>query len=119
MDANLSFDKIWMLEQIGGDLDLLHEVAKIFLQDSTRLKNELTQALAAGNSKALHAAAHATKSAVGNFGALQAVDVATKLEKACKDGDQSSFARLQAMLVTEVDRLVDALQAELAEAGKS
>lgn len=119
MDANLSFDKTWMLAQIGGDLDLLHEVAKIFLQDSNRLKRELAQAFKDGNSKALHAAAHATKSAVGNFGAHQAVDAATRLEKACKDGDQLNFEDLQASLVAEVDKLVEELQAELSAAGKA
>ena len=119
MDANNSFDKSWMLAQIGGDLDLLHEVAKIFLQDSARLKGELAQAFRDGNSKALHAAAHATKSAVGNFGAHQAVDAATRLEKACKDGDQLNFADLHALLVAEVDKLVEELQAELSAAGKA
>lgn len=118
MDANQSFDKTWMLAQIGGDLDLLHEVAKIFLEDSNRLKNELRKALAADDSKALHAAAHATKSAVGNFGAHRAVDAATRLEKACKDGDQHNFAEMQTALIAEVDRLVDELQAELSAAGK-
>lgn len=115
MNAQTSFDKTWMLEQIGGDLDLLHEVARVFLDDSARLKHDLAQALQTANGKALHAAAHATKSAVGNFGARSAVDAANALEKACKIEDQARYAVLYETLLTEVEHLVEALRAELSQ----
>jgi len=114
--ASPSFDKNWMLAQIGGDLELLHEVAKVFLDDSPRLVEGLNAALRADNSTALHAAAHATKSAVGNFGALAAVHAAQTLERACKSEDHVHYAPLCEQLIAEVEHLLGELRVELNEA---
>jgi len=111
-----SFDKTWMLDQIGGDLDLLHEVAQVFLDDGPRLKDGLAQALQAADSKALHAAAHAAKSAVGNFGAKDAVSAAHALEVACKSEDKSGYPALCQTLLEAIDMLSGELRAELAAA---
>lgn len=114
-DQKPSFDKVWMLAQIGGDEDLLHEVAQVFLLDYPRLKEILSKALSSHDSQALHAAAHATKSAVGNFGATAAVEAAKALEAACKEEVRAYYAERYQTLLEQVDRLAAELKAELGE----
>ncbi|WP_018605698.1 Hpt domain-containing protein [Uliginosibacterium gangwonense] len=113
MDTSSGFDKAWMLNQIGGDLGLLHEVAKVFLDDYPRLQEQINLALQAQDSTALYSAAHAMKSAVGNFGAKAAVNTAQSLERACKDGDAAAYPALAAALLQGVETLAQALVLEL------
>ena len=114
-DQTPSFDKSWMLAQIGEDEDLLHEVAQVFILDYPRLKEMLSQALSSHDSQALHAAAHATKSAVGNFGATAAVEAAKALEAACKEEAGECYAKCYQALLEQVDHLAAELKAELGE----
>lgn len=114
MTTSSGFDKAWMLQQIGGDEELLIEVARVFLDDSTRLKEQLSRALQDMDSVALHAAAHSMKSAVGNFGAKDAVAAAQALEQACKADRKAEYQGMAQTLQEAVDRLVLALREELA-----
>ena len=110
-----AFDKNWMLAQIGGDEALLREVASVFLDDWPRLREELSQALSRLDSWALRLAAHATKSAVGNFGAEAAVEAAISLETACREEAQDLYAKHHAALLSEAERLAAELRAELGQ----
>lgn len=113
MDPSSGFDKAWMLKQIGGDLELLHEVARVFLDDSPRLQEQLKLALQAQDGTALYSAAHAMKSAVGNFGAKATVSAAQALERASKSGDVAAYPELAANLLQGVEKLEQALVQEL------
>jgi len=113
MDTSSGFDKAWMLNQIGGDLDLLHEVARVFLDDSPRLQEQIKRALQTQDSTALYAAAHAMKSAVGNFGAKATVGAAQALERAAKNGEVAAYPELGTSLLQGVERLIQALVQEL------
>lgn len=110
-----AFDKNWMLAQIGGDEGLLREVAAVFLDDWPRLREELAQALSRQDSSALRLAAHATKSAVGNFGAKDALEAAKALETACREGAEALYAKHHAALLSEAERLAAELRTELGQ----
>lgn len=115
MDPSSGFDKAWMLNQIGGDLELLHEVARVFLDDSRRLQEQINLAVQSQDSNALYSAAHAMKSAVGNFGAKATVSAAQALERASKNGEVAAYPELAAALLQGVERLAQALVQELEE----
>lgn len=112
--ADLVFDRQWVLEQIGGDADLLHEIIDVFLVDCPDIRQQITAALHTGELKSLHAAAHCAKSAVGNFGAPAAVSAAIALEDAAKSGETGQLEALTNSLCNALIEVENALRLELA-----
>lgn len=111
---DLVFDRQWVLEQIGGDAELLHDIIKVFLIDCPDIRQQLGAALRAGELNALHAAAHCAKSAVGNFGALTAVNAAIQLEEAAKKGETGQIDFLTHSLCQALIEVENTLRMELA-----
>ena len=74
-------DRANALARVGGDLDLLKEIAALFLDEYPRELDEIRTALASGDAHTLERSAHGLKGAVANFGARPAVDAAFQLEQ--------------------------------------
>ena len=74
-------DRATALARVGGDLDLLKEIAGLFLDEYPRALDEIHRALAAGDAKMIERSAHGLKGSVANFGARAAVDAAFQLEQ--------------------------------------
>lgn len=106
-------NRLWVLEQIGGDEELLRAIAEVFMIDSPNLRQQLEASLASGDPAAVRSAAHCAKSAVGNFGAPQAVQAATALEEAAKSGDTATLPALTEKLCTELLRVEEALRQDV------
>lgn len=66
--------------RVGGDVDLLKEIAEIFLDDYPKTLSVLETAVAGGDLETLERSAHGLKGAVANFGAQDAFEAAQKLE---------------------------------------
>ncbi len=97
------FDEAVLMEQVGGDAELMREIVDLFLADAPRLLDELRAAVAAGDAGLLKRAAHTIKGSASNFGAREVVEVAAALEAMGRDGD---LARAEATR----DRLEGALR---------
>jgi len=82
-----TFDGNAMLERFGGDGELLGELAQIFLEDCPTRLSAIKAGLERRDAVALQEAAHALRGSVANFGAVQAVEAALKLELMGKAGD--------------------------------
>jgi HPt (histidine-containing phosphotransfer) domain-containing protein len=74
-------DRHVALLRVGGDEELLREIAAIFLDDYPKGLAEIREAIAGGDAKKLESAAHSVKGSVGNFGAQAAVESAFRLEQ--------------------------------------
>jgi HPt (histidine-containing phosphotransfer) domain-containing protein len=74
------FDKEVALSRVGGDADLLKEIAVLFLDDYPKVLADLRKAAESGDAKAVERTAHGLKGSVSNFGAKPAVDAAFELE---------------------------------------
>jgi HPt (histidine-containing phosphotransfer) domain-containing protein len=74
-------DRATVLARVGGDLELLREIAALFLDEYPRALDDMRNALASGDCKALENAAHGLKGSVANFGARAAEDAAFQLEQ--------------------------------------
>jgi len=72
---------------MGGDIELLREIAILFVEDCPRALAELREAVEQGDASKLESAAHALKGSVANFGAQAAVDAAFRLERMGREGD--------------------------------
>jgi two-component system, sensor histidine kinase and response regulator len=68
------------LERLGGDEELLREVAQLFLEEYPTLMTQIRAAVSAGDPEALQRAAHSLKGSVSNFGADAAYHAAFALE---------------------------------------
>ena len=102
-----------ILEQIGGDSDLLREVIRVFLGDSPNIRRRLADAFAKNDVRQLREIAHSAKSAVGNFCTEKGVAAASELEEACKNGDTRNLEKLTESLNAALIEVEDALRAAL------
>jgi len=74
-------DRDVAMARVGGDVELLKEIAALFLEEYPRVVSELHKALEAGDAKAVERSAHGLKGSVANFGARSVVDAAFELEQ--------------------------------------
>ncbi len=83
-------DKAIALERLGGDEELLQEVAVLFLEEYPTLMGEIRAALDANNPNQVERAAHSLKGSVSNFGSEAACQAALTLEMLGRANDLSS-----------------------------
>ena len=102
-------DRAEALARVGGDLELLKEIAALFLEDYPRSLDQIHQALDSGDAKALENSAHGLKGSVANFGARAAVDAAFQLEQLGRAHKLDQVPQALAAL----EQSLSSLQAEL------
>jgi HPt (histidine-containing phosphotransfer) domain-containing protein len=97
------FDRDLALSRVGGDIELLKEIATLFLDDYPKSLIDLHEAVKTGDAKRVERAAHGLKGSVSNFAARPAVDAALQLE---------TMGRAQQL--TEVEHVLRSLELALA-----
>lgn len=95
-------DRAVALERVGGDSELLQEMAQLFLEEYPSQLEAVRAAVQARDPKALERSAHSLKGSVGNFGAAAAQDAALRLELLGRRGD-----------LQEVDQALGCLESAL------
>ena len=83
----MHWDRPAALARVGDDLELLQEIARLFLDDAPNMMSAIEQAIAAHDADALGRSAHTLKGCVSNFGAADAYEAALNLEKLGRTGD--------------------------------
>jgi len=104
-------DRELALSRVGGDVELLKEIAALFMEDYPNVLAELRAAAARGNSQRVERAAHGLKGSVANFGAQAAVDAALQLEQMGRAGDVSRASQTIDALALALDALGSELTA--------
>jgi two-component system, sensor histidine kinase and response regulator len=99
------FDLEAALARVEGDLSLLQELIKIFLEDMPRQLAEIQQAIATKDARRLNRAAHNLGGAIGNFEAGPAHEAAMRLEKISAAVDIAGAADAAAELERTLQRL--------------
>jgi len=79
------------LERLGGDEELLREVAGLFLDEYPMLLRDIQSAAMSRDAEALQRAAHSMKGSVSNFGADVVYQAAFILEKKGRAGELDSL----------------------------
>jgi len=98
------------LSRVGGDKQLLREIAVLFNEECPRAFAEIQEAVARGDAAKLENAAHALKGSVANFGARNAVEAAFSLERM---GRANQLNEAEEML-RKLESALSAVCAELA-----
>ncbi|MBM3321515.1 MAG: response regulator [Candidatus Eisenbacteria bacterium] len=105
-----SFDLSEALDFLEGDVDLLKQMAEIFLEEAPRLLSGVESALARQDRKSLERAAHAIKGTVGSFAAKRAYEAARRVEDAAREGRDDEARAAADGLREEMARLLPCLQ---------
>ncbi|MCZ6633301.1 MAG: Hpt domain-containing protein [bacterium] len=103
------------LENVGGDLEILQEIAALFLEDSPGMLAQVRLAVERGEAEPLMRSAHTLKGSVANFGAEAAVEVALRLERMGQEGHLEGSDEAYRALEKEIEQV----QFALAQIGQS
>jgi HPt (histidine-containing phosphotransfer) domain-containing protein len=103
------FDFSEALSNIGGDENLLAELASIFLEEYPEILKNVRAAVRSNNEEALVYYAHALKGSVSNFVARDAEGAARKLEQIGREGDLVDAPKVLSELESALSRLTPAL----------
>ncbi|HEY1755397.1 MAG TPA: Hpt domain-containing protein [Bryobacteraceae bacterium] len=99
-----SLDREVALARMGGDEELLKEIAALFLENYQDWLRDLRQATARGDALMVERTAHGLKGSVANFGARNAVEASLNLEHLGRTRDLAgateSLAALEVALET-------------------
>jgi len=99
------------LARVGGDHELLRELAGLFIDECPRLLRDIGAALASGDAFKLKCVAHNLKGSIDSFAAKDAYDAALTLELAGRSGNLADAVRGYAILKQEVELLKQSLLA--------
>jgi HPt (histidine-containing phosphotransfer) domain-containing protein len=104
-------DQDLAMSRVGGDAELLKELADLFLEEYPRLLAELRLGLERRDALQVERSAHSIKGSVANFGAKRAVDAAYQIEQLGRGQKLDSVAEL----LHTLELALLALQTELAQ----
>lgn len=102
-------DRAALLAMVEGDMELVKELAELFLSDYPHRLAELREAITAGDATALARGAHTLKGAVSNLAAHAASAAALCLERLARTEDLAQVSAAYASLESEIRRLVPVL----------
>jgi CheY-like chemotaxis protein len=108
-------DKAMLIKNTDGDMELLREIIKVFLDSFPKRLSEIGDAIAQGDGETLCRCAHSLKGSVGNFSKGRSFEAAKKLERLGWEKDLASAPEALAELETALGRLQRDLEALLSE----
>ncbi|MFP5264479.1 MAG: response regulator [Blastocatellia bacterium] len=108
-EAGDGIDRDALLASVDGDVELLQEVASLFMKNYPRLLSEISNSVMTSNAAAVARAAHSLKGAGGLLLSDIALGLARQLESAGEGGDMEEAKRILAELTEEMTRLSPAL----------
>ena len=93
------------LGRMGGDRELLEEVARLFEEEAVKMLDALRQALAAQDVPLLLRLAHTIKGSSANIGAIAVTHAAEEIENQLRSGSLKGLSGPIERLAIELDRL--------------
>jgi CheY-like chemotaxis protein len=112
-------DEADLLDRVGGDRELLHDMVQLFLEHYPPLLSELRQAVARRDAAAIQRLAHTLKGSVGNFGTQVAYQAALELETLAREGRLPLLDETYRVFETGMKRLQDCLTCFLGQGERS
>jgi two-component system, sensor histidine kinase and response regulator len=107
--AGCFLNKAALLARVGGKEDRMGRIINVFLNESSKLLEEMREAIASGDASQLKRPAHSLKGAVGIFDIPAASEAAQKLESLGSTGNLTGAEEAFFELETAINRLRPAL----------
>ncbi|MBN1844704.1 MAG: response regulator [Sedimentisphaerales bacterium] len=104
-DEYIIFDPRQALRALDGDIDVLRDIAELFLESTMEDLSALAQALGANETDSASRLAHKIKGAAANLGAESVRAAARELELAAKAQQQDRLAQLMQTVESEFQQL--------------
>ena len=104
-----AIDRELALVRVGGDAELLREIAQLFLDDYPKVLADLRAAVECSDPRRVERAAHGLKGSVSHFGARAAVEAARTIEDLGRTGQLTDISRV----VQELEQALEGLRPEL------
>jgi two-component system sensor histidine kinase/response regulator len=101
----LAFDLAAALERVEGDVELMKELAGLFLEECPQRMAEIRQAVLRKDASKLQQVAHTLKGSVGNFGAREAFEATRRLELIGSEQDWGHVEEAWTALEEAIGRL--------------
>jgi PAS domain S-box-containing protein len=98
------------LVHVGGDAELLREMAAVFLDECPRWLATLRHGVASGDAKMINSAAHPMKGALGTLAAKDAQSAAERLEGLARERRLDNAPAALASVESELARLLPPLE---------
>jgi len=98
-----------LMRRVEGDPELLKELVQALMEDLPSMLACLEQSVAERDALKTEQLAHALKSSVGTFAAIEATDAARRLERIGHQGEMAAAPQACACLYYEIARLLSAL----------
>ncbi|MGC8639521.1 MAG: GAF domain-containing protein [Isosphaeraceae bacterium] len=112
-----AFEQTEALDRVDDDIDLLKELAGLFLEQAPRWMEQIRAALASRDARSLQETAHTLKGSVGNLSAQDAFEAARLLESCGREGNWSktegALTRLEAAMARLEPALAELCRAEV------
>jgi len=107
------FDRNTALDRVEGDLDLLREMAGVFLENCDAMLDDVRRAAASLDARALERAAHALKGCLANLAADEAWHSAANVESLGREKHLDRVPEACSQLVQAIERLRPTMDALL------
>lgn len=108
--ASPALDEAGLLSRLGGDRELLREIAELFFDEGPRLLARMQSALITEDAEDLASAAHALRGVLVSFRADRAADLAREIDQRAREAELAGAADALVELKLETQRLQTALQ---------
>jgi HPt (histidine-containing phosphotransfer) domain-containing protein len=106
------YNRVEALRRLRGSVDLLHDMARFFHEDSPKLLSQLKGALDEGDCRVVRRVAHTLRGLVATFDAYAAMEAAERLETLAQQNDFPNLTDAARGLEAEVHRLAQVLEKE-------
>ena len=110
------FDRREALDRLDGDLEIVQEVVRIFLDELPAMLAAIADSVSARDPLKLERAAHSLKGSAGSLAARRAFAAALRLELIVRDNRLDDIEAAHADLLREIEPLEKEMEAFLAEA---
>ncbi|WP_166820043.1 response regulator [Thalassoroseus pseudoceratinae] len=110
-DAVSAFDHARAMETVDGDVELMKEIIKAFLEEYPKLMTEVEEAVSQADPTAIGRASHTLKGAAGALAAIQVVELAQELETMGNTEQITEAASTFATLEQAIEELANQLTA--------
>ncbi len=112
----LTFNREMALDRVGGDEELLREVAQLYFDEYPAIVEQIQTAVRSGSAQDLQRSAHTLKGSLGTLGAEQAAAHALRLEMMGRLQNMSDAASALCELHRVLEGFHERLQGELTSA---
>jgi HPt (histidine-containing phosphotransfer) domain-containing protein len=106
----VSFNRGELLDRLGGDVDLLTDVIRLFLDDCPKRLAAIKEAVELKDADLIRISAHALKGAAGTLSAAAVFDAAQTLERLGTEGRLEPASAAWRTLAKEASTLMDILR---------